>query len=95
MAASIFFLLLLLQQGMCLLPPKFQWKVIDYKWESNEARQKAIKSGDYIPENNMPTGVARWRDKLFITIPRWKDGNDCNISPCIMYFLSLKMIASY
>ncbi|KAJ0173941.1 hypothetical protein K1T71_010087 [Dendrolimus kikuchii] len=74
MAASIIFLILLLQQGMCLLPPKFQWKVIDYKWESNAAKQKAIQAGDYIPENNMPTGVARWRDKLFITIPRWKDG---------------------
>ncbi|CAH0713103.1 unnamed protein product, partial [Brenthis ino] len=56
-----------------LLPPRFQWKTIDFAWEAR-AREAAIASGDYIPKNNMPTGIARWKDKLFITIPRWKKG---------------------
>lgn len=56
-----------------LLPPKFQWKTIDFAWEGNR-REAAVASGDYIPENNMPAGIARWRDKVFITIPRWKKG---------------------
>ncbi|CAG9563747.1 unnamed protein product [Danaus chrysippus] len=56
-----------------LLPPKFQWKTIDFAWEGNR-REAALASGDYIPENNMPAGIARWRDKVFITIPRWKKG---------------------
>lgn len=56
-----------------LLPPRFQWKTIDFAWE-DRAKEAAIASGDYIPENNMPAGIARWKDKLFITIPRWKKG---------------------
>ncbi|XP_038211391.1 L-dopachrome tautomerase yellow-f-like [Zerene cesonia] len=57
----------------CLLPPKFQWKVIDFAWEAS-AREAALSTGAYVPENNLPSGIARWKDKLFITIPRWKTG---------------------
>ncbi|XP_060805644.1 protein yellow-like [Amyelois transitella] len=57
-----------------LIPPRFAWKTLDFAWESPEKREEAISSGSYIPENNMPTGIARWKDKLFITIPRWKKG---------------------
>ncbi|KAM3959247.1 dopaminechrome tautomerase-like [Aphomia sociella] len=56
-----------------LLPPKFQWKTLDFAWKGT-SRETAIASGLYIPENNMPTGLARWKDKVFITIPRWKKG---------------------
>ncbi|XP_068620529.1 L-dopachrome tautomerase yellow-f-like [Battus philenor] len=66
-------LLALFQLSGCLLPPKFQWKVLDFAWEGQQ-REAAIASHAYIPENNMPTGLARWKDKLFITVPRWKRG---------------------
>nr|XP_026496508.1 L-dopachrome tautomerase yellow-f2-like [Vanessa tameamea] len=56
-----------------LLPPRFQWKILDYAWEGH-AREAALASGAYIPENNMPTGITRWKNKLFITVPRWKKG---------------------
>lgn len=29
---------------------------------------------DFIPQNNLPLGIAIWRDRLFVTMPRWKDG---------------------
>lgn len=57
-----------------LLPPKFHWKAIEFSWDES-AREAAISSGAYVPENNMPAGIARWKNKLFITIPRWKKGN--------------------
>ncbi|XP_037294991.1 protein yellow isoform X2 [Manduca sexta] len=72
-ASMILFILLFFVQAFCLLPPKFQWKTIDYAWK-NRDRETALTSGLYIPQNNMPTGLARWKDKLFITIPRWKKG---------------------
>ncbi|XP_035435689.1 L-dopachrome tautomerase yellow-f2 isoform X2 [Spodoptera frugiperda] len=66
-------ILLFLHQAVTLVPPKFQWKTIDFAWEGSE-RESAITNGSYVPVHNMPTGLARWRDKLFITIPRWKTG---------------------
>lgn len=62
------------------IPPKFQWQIIDFDWVDDKARRAAIVSKSYIPENNMPTGLARWNDKLFITIPRWKKGAYFSIS---------------
>nr|XP_034835453.1 L-dopachrome tautomerase yellow-f2-like [Maniola hyperantus] len=75
MKTTLFCLLLLFifKGFQCLLPPRFQWKTIDFAWEGH-AREAALKSGAYIPESNMPAGIARWKDKLFITIPRWKKG---------------------
>lgn len=64
---------LFLPWATCLVPPKFQWKTIDLEFEG-EKRDRAIASKEFIPENNLPTGIARWKGKLFITIPRWKKG---------------------
>ncbi|XP_053614684.1 L-dopachrome tautomerase yellow-f-like isoform X2 [Plodia interpunctella] len=68
----------------CLLPPKFAWKTLDFDWETPEDREEAISSGSYIPENNMPTGVARWQNKIFITIPRWKKGVPASLNYVLM-----------
>ncbi|XP_075981681.1 dopaminechrome tautomerase-like [Anticarsia gemmatalis] len=69
----ILFILLLAHQTASLIPPKFQWKTIDFAWDGAQ-KEAAISSGRFIAANNMPTGLARWKDKLFITIPRWKTG---------------------
>ncbi|XP_046970415.1 protein yellow-like [Vanessa cardui] len=66
-------LLFVFHNSQSLLPPRFQWKILDYAWEGR-AREAALTSGAYIPENNMPTGITRWKNKLFITVPRWKKG---------------------
>ncbi|CAH0590034.1 unnamed protein product [Chrysodeixis includens] len=67
-------LLFLVYQADALVPPKYQWKTIDFAWPGAAERQAAISNGTYVPVNNMPTGIARWKEKLFITIPRWKKG---------------------
>lgn len=48
----------------------FKWKQIDWKWPSEEVRNNAIKSGEFVPGNGMPNAIARWKNKLFVTIPR-------------------------
>ncbi|CAH1640453.1 unnamed protein product [Spodoptera littoralis] len=38
---------------------------MDFAWKGSE-RESAITNGSYVPVHNMPTGLARWKDKLFI-----------------------------
>jgi hypothetical protein len=66
--------LCLIKSATFLIPPKFQWKTLDFAWNNDYKHKDLLAAGDYIAENNMPTGLLRWKDKLFITIPRWKEG---------------------
>lgn len=56
------------------LQEKFAWKEMQFDWPTPEAEQEAIKTGRYIPHNNLPLGVERWQNKLFVTVPRWRAG---------------------
>lgn len=76
------------------LQEKFSWKLVDFKFPNDNARNEAISSGRFIPQNNLPLGLEVWRNKLFITLPRWKEGiaatltyvnlNDSNKSPLLI-----------
>lgn len=52
----------------------FEWKSIDFHWQSDDERKHALLRGDYIPANNFLTTVKFWKDKMYLTLPRWKDG---------------------
>ncbi|XP_014489488.1 PREDICTED: protein yellow-like [Dinoponera quadriceps] len=52
----------------------FEWKTIDTQWPSDEERLYAGTHGDYIPANNFIATVKFWKDKMYLTMPRWKDG---------------------
>ncbi|XP_015591221.1 protein yellow isoform X2 [Cephus cinctus] len=52
----------------------FSWDMVDFEFGSKEARRRAIFEGEYIPENCLPLGLELWRDKVFVTLPRWKEG---------------------
>lgn len=67
-------LLFLVCVNVCLsqkLAEKFKWKELKYQWTSDQAEQAARANGGYIPDNNLPLGLDLWRDKLFITVPRY------------------------
>ena len=64
------------QFGQAPILERFSWKVLDWAYPDEASRQAAIASGDYIPENGLPVGIEVWRNKLFVTVPRWKDGED-------------------
>jgi len=53
---------------------KYAWQQLEYAWPSDMVKQLAIQSGKYKVEDNLPLGLDVWRDKLFITVPRWKSG---------------------
>ncbi|XP_076248993.1 yellow-h [Calliopsis andreniformis] len=52
----------------------YAWSTVDFTYNSIEARDSAIYDGEYIAENNLPLGLEIWRDKVFITLPKWRDG---------------------
>lgn len=60
--------------GRAPILERFAWKILDWNYPNEISRQQAIASGDYQPENALPVGVEVWRDKLFVTVPRWKNG---------------------
>lgn len=53
------------------LEEQFIWKQVDFAWPNADAKNDAIKSGEYIPGHNLPLGLGRWKDKLFVTVPRY------------------------
>lgn len=57
------------------LEEKFAWKELEYAWPSEQIKQEALTSGAYKVENNLPLGLDIWRDKLFITVPRFVNIN--------------------
>ncbi|KAL6440481.1 hypothetical protein ACFW04_003182 [Cataglyphis niger] len=53
---------------------RFTWKTMDFAYPDQRSRKLAIVSGEYIPENSLPVGIEIWRNKLFVTVPRWRNG---------------------
>lgn len=53
----------------------FQWNILDYEFPTEKARIQALRTGRFIPENNLPVGIETWSEKIFVTVPRWRAGN--------------------
>ncbi|PZC86388.1 hypothetical protein B5X24_HaOG209107 [Helicoverpa armigera] len=58
----------------------YRWKQIDYEYPSAQARQQAINNRQFIQANVIPLGVERWKDRVFISTPRWKSGTPATLS---------------
>ncbi|KAK5644623.1 hypothetical protein RI129_005923 [Pyrocoelia pectoralis] len=83
-----------------VLQEVFKWRDVGFAWPSEEIKREALQNQDYIPANNLPLGLARWRNRLFVTVPRWKAGvasslnyiplNTSDSSPALIPYPSLK-----
>lgn len=68
--------------GQSKLTTRFSWNVLDWEFANPQNKANARQSGDYIPENGLPVGIERWNNKLFVSVPRWKDGKlDQKLTP--------------
>ncbi|XP_046980520.1 L-dopachrome tautomerase yellow-f2-like, partial [Schistocerca americana] len=56
--------------GPHALREAFSWRQINWTWPAGGPPAGA----DYQPRNNLPLGLAVWRDRLFLTVPRRKAG---------------------
>lgn len=53
------------------LEERFVWKEVEFDWPSDLMKEEALNNGSYVVANNLPLGLERWNDKLFITVPRY------------------------
>lgn len=70
----VIFAVFSLGQSLQKLQEVFNWRSVDYTYPSEELREYAKFSKDFVPENNLPVGIEVWKNKLFVTVPRWEDG---------------------
>ncbi|XP_014486921.1 PREDICTED: protein yellow-like [Dinoponera quadriceps] len=70
--------------GRAPLLERFAWQKLDFSYPDERSRQLAIASGEFVPENALPVGIEIWRNKVFVTIPRWRDG-----IPATLNYISL------
>ncbi|XP_049840584.1 protein yellow-like [Schistocerca gregaria] len=60
--------------GSGAMREEFAWKESAFAWPDEASQQRAVDAGSYVVGNNLPLGLARWRDKMFVTVPRWRHG---------------------
>lgn len=52
----------------------YYWKQLDFEYPSKRLKKDAIANGDFIQENNLPLGLEVYEDRVFVTMPKWKNG---------------------
>lgn len=60
--------------GVTKLQEVFNWRQLDFQFPSIQMKQRALADGTYVPTNALPVGIEHWGNKLFVSVPRWKDG---------------------
>lgn len=71
---AISFSLFAVHDAVKNLELKFQWKTIDFTYDTAEDRQKAIEEQTFIPENVIPVGLDIYGNRLFLSLPRLRHG---------------------
>lgn len=71
MKFCLVFLVCVVSASCTKLQEKFAWKELSFSWPDEQTKQEAIKSGSYVENHNLPLGLDVWKDKLFITVPRF------------------------
>ncbi|CAG9773982.1 unnamed protein product [Ceutorhynchus assimilis] len=52
----------------------YRWKTLDFYYPTEEEKFEAIAKGDFVPENNLPLGIEVYKDRIFLSMPKWKAG---------------------
>ncbi|KAM8717110.1 hypothetical protein ACLKA7_003908 [Drosophila subpalustris] len=71
----------------------YEWREMDFKYDSPDQRWSAIESGAFKPANAIPFGLEIYRHRLFITLPRWRDGVPASLAYLDLNDTSTKMPA--
>lgn len=56
------------------LQERFSWTQLDFAFPSQQAKEQALAAGTYVPTNALPVGVEHSGNRLFVSVPRWRDG---------------------
>ncbi|XP_023723318.1 protein yellow [Cryptotermes secundus] len=52
----------------------YEWNKLDFTWPDDSFKARFLDSSQFIPENTTISGVKVWRDRLYVTLPRWRRG---------------------
>ncbi|RZF46752.1 hypothetical protein LSTR_LSTR002615 [Laodelphax striatellus] len=52
----------------------YEWYKLDFTWPDESAKRSAFLSRRFVPQNNIISGIKIWMHKVFLTLPRWKEG---------------------
>uniref|UniRef100_A0A1B0AK74 Protein yellow n=1 Tax=Glossina pallidipes TaxID=7398 RepID=A0A1B0AK74_GLOPL len=63
-----------LGNGAYKLQERYNWNQLDFAFPNQRLKEQAMANGDYMPQNGLPVGVEHWGNRLFVTVPRWRDG---------------------
>ncbi|KAH8241132.1 hypothetical protein KR026_012633 [Drosophila bipectinata] len=58
----------------------YEWREMDFKYDTEDLRWSAIERGDFKPANVIPFGIEVTGHRLFITTPRWRTGVPATLS---------------
>ncbi|CAH2106440.1 unnamed protein product [Euphydryas editha] len=58
----------------------YRWKQIDFDFPTPQHREQAIQNGEFNQINVIPLGVERWKNRVFVSTPRWKKGIPATLS---------------
>lgn len=73
--ANLYLLTLLGVHCYCkYLEEYLQWNILDFEYPNEYLRNQALLTGKYKPQNGLPVGIEIWEDKIFVTVPRWREG---------------------
>lgn len=50
------------------------WKQLDYQFPSAQTRNRLLQTKEFIPENNVITGIKVYGNRVYLTVPRWRFG---------------------
>ncbi|XP_065214152.1 protein yellow-like [Planococcus citri] len=53
---------------------RYSWRYLDFQFPDERTRQSLLSSREYIPSANVPLGTEIWRDRFFVSVPRWLPG---------------------
>jgi hypothetical protein len=52
----------------------YGWKQVDFKFPSDQTRNRLVNNKEFIPENNVITGIKVQGQRIYLTVPRWRPG---------------------
>ncbi|ETO32845.1 hypothetical protein RFI_04271 [Reticulomyxa filosa] len=52
----------------------YQFVTVDYDWPEETSKEAFINNGSFIVSNNIITGLKIYENRVFVTVPRWKQG---------------------
>ncbi|KAF4523350.1 hypothetical protein B566_EDAN005504 [Ephemera danica] len=59
---------------------QYAWRQVDFTFNNDSHREEALRSGAYNPAKALPLGIARYGERVFVSLPKWKSGTPATLA---------------